>query len=239
MKSFLKFLLLISFVAFMLDLVHMLYHLSDQPALWNVDGVPFKLAMKAVFFLIPVTLLTFQKKWTRLLLFLFFLLPSSSYWVYASSGCENAKELMGKSGIARDASENWAGKIKVQPPTSSFPSDMDKITWWGEFKPFEFWHSPEFKAVWIDPEGRPAAEQTFRGKKCSLAKTTVYAKQQPRGEFKDGIWSVLVTCDDYLIDKQNFAVLPVGGPPSRNPQDQTQSPKDEGVMIWAGDAVKD
>lgn len=234
----LQFLLLVSALAFGLDLFHMSYHLTAEPSLWQLPGVPSKFLSKCLAFLIPTILLLKQKVWRRwLVLLLLFLGAAPFKMVYAAStSCQHARELLSKSGVAHDASENLFGQIKVKPPYGSFPQDMDKITWWGKFRPFEFWESPEFEAVWINPQGQEVTKQKFRGKKCSLAKTSIQGESQPRGEFQGGMWNVIVTCDDYLIDKQTFAVLPAGSPSSA--ADSPQS-GDGGAMIWAKDKIKD
>lgn len=240
MRKVLYFLLGISLIAFGLDWVHMIYHIADEPVLIQVEGVPAKLAVKSVLFLAVLAFLIFRKRWTRLLGFslLLFLAQSSTAPAFARpTGCQHARELLDKSGTARDASENLFGQVKTQPPYGSFPSDMDKISWWGTFKPFEFWESPEFQAVWLNPQGQEVAQQKFRGNKCRLAKTTLRGEDQPRGEFQGGMWKVIVTCDDYLIDQQAFAVLPSGGAAPQagdTPGRSNQQP----AMIWAKDAVE-
>ncbi len=130
--------------------------------------------------------------------------------------------------------EDFMGNIKLSPPYGSFPTDMDRITWWGEFKPFEFWESPDFQAVWINPYGEEIARQNFKGHKCRLAKTTMLAQEQPRGEFQGGMWKVFVTCGDQVIDQQQFAVLSPRG--IVKPSDM-KPPKKESAMIWVGNAL--
>lgn len=215
----------------------MLYHLADEPTLFHVEGVAAKLGIKLLTFSIPVILWMFRRRWLAwLLIFCFFeILSPIGGTIYAATDCEHARKLLDKSGIARDASENLFGQVRLKPPYGSFPPDMDKITWWGEFKPFEFWESPEFEAVWINPQGQEAGRRKFRGNKCRLAKDTIRAENQPRGEFQPGMWNVIVTCKDYLIDKQAFAVLPAAG--SRTGPDTPSRPQ-ESAMIWAKDAVE-
>ena len=125
-------------------------------------------------------------------------------------GVPAKRELVEKTGIARDAREIFFGGLKIDPPTGSFPSGMDKISWWGSFKPFEFWEIPEFQAAWINPQGEEVVRQKFRGSKCRLAKTTVRGENQLRGEFQGGIW----------------------------PDAPAPAKKEEGRIIWAGDAIK-
>lgn len=237
MKKILTGLLIISCLAFAADLFHMTYHLTKDSSLWNVSGVPLKYAVKVMMILIPFTLLIFRKAWLRfLLLVLVFTASHSPYgWTFWSSGCERAREMLEKSGAARDAKENFLGRIKVQPPHGSFPQEMDKISWWGKFKPFEFWQSPNFHAAWIDPEGNEVMRREFKGEHCALAKTTIQGDEQPKGQFKPGIWKVIVTCDDYLVDRQTFAVVPSGASPPLAGESGKAS--QDSMMIWAKDKV--
>lgn len=230
--------LIVSLFAFGLDLVHMIYHIFNEPVLLKIHGVVWKLLAKFFCFLIPVFLLIHRRHWLRGLLFFcsFSLTPLP---VFAYSSCQHARELLDRSGIARDASENLFGQIKLKPPYGSFPVDMDKITWWGDFKPFEFWQSPEFQAAWINPRGQEVLRQRFRGTKCRLAKTSLQGEKQPSGEFEEGIWSVVVTCEDYLISKQNFAVLPLQPSPSKTQSEESRpASRPEALTIWAKDAVR-
>lgn len=214
----------------------MVFHLAGESRLWQIDGVRGKLGIKISLAIAPVLLLFAKKIWFRRIILLVLTVPLFVSSAEAATRCQHARELLDRSGTARDADENIFGKVKTKPPYGTFPSDMDKITWWGEFKPFEFWESPKFEAVWIKPDGEEAARQKFRGNKCRLAKTQLKAKDQPRGEFQPGLWSVVVTCDDYLIDKQSFGVLPVGGGAWTGP-DQAAAAKEEPVTIWAKDEV--
>lgn len=240
-RMFLLGVLTLSALAFSLDLFHMIYHLLAEPALFHIDGILPKLALKVTFLLLPLVFLFSRKQWQILRNLFFF----SSLWLsFLESpawalppGCKHARELLDQSGVARDAHENFLGQVKIDPPTGTFPSDMDKISWWGEFKPFEFWESPQFQAAWINPQGEESTRQKFRGNKCRLAKDTVRAENQPRGEFQPGMWNVIVTCEDYVIDQKSFAVLPAGGSLARS-QDGAQK-KQEPAMIWAKDAVND
>ncbi len=211
----------------------MLYHIMDEPTLLEIAGVPEKFSMKLIFAVLPAVLL-FCRQWMAWVVFLFLFVPPQAF--ARGTDCQHARELLDQSGVARDADENLFGKVKVQPPRGSFPSDMDQITWWGVFRPFEFWESPKFEAVWINPQGQEAARHSFRGNKCRLAKDSIRAESQPRGEYPGGMWSVIVTCDDYLIDKQTFAVLPAGGNARPTGPDSPGHPS-ETAMIWAKDAV--
>lgn len=215
----------------------MTYHLTQDPSLWKVSGVPLKYAIKVLIILIPTALLLFRKSWQRLILMVFIftaMVPSESF-AFLTSGCKQAREMLKESGTARDAKENFFGRIKVQPPHGSFPQEMDKISWWGKFKPFEFWQSPKFQAAWIDPEGKEVLKQEFKGEHCALAKTSMAGEAQPQGLFKPGMWKVIVTCDDYVIDRQTFAVVPTGAPPPLSGENQKTS--QEPLMIWAKDKV--
>jgi hypothetical protein len=237
-KYFLLGLLAFSFLAFSADLFHMSYHLSKDSTLWSIAGVPLKLTAKILMATVPLFLLLFQGTWSRFLLFFFIFAAAAPSFAHARllpSGCQNAREMMEKSGAARDAKENFFGRIKVEPPTGTFPQEMDKITWWGKFKPFEFWQSPKFQAAWIDPEGKEVMRQEFKGQHCALAKTTVKGEQQPNGQFKAGMWKVIITCEDYLIDRQTFAIMPTGQAAPLS-GDQSQQSK-ESMMIWAKDKV--
>ncbi len=237
MKKILCGLLALSLAAFAVDLGHMLYHLWEEPALWRVEDVPLKFLFKVIIFLIPLTLLFFKSAWTQLLLVLFVLFSaqSSAQAAWTRPACEHARELLEQAGTARDAKEDFLGRVKRDPPYGTFPSDMDQISWWGTFKPFEFWQSPEFQAVWINPEGAEVARQTFRGNKCRLAKTTIQAKDQPRGEFPPGMWKVIVTCEDYVIDRRPFAVLPAK---SMSDGSDNGAAQGEQAMIWAQDLLE-
>ena len=238
-RRLLQSLLVVSLAAFACDLFHMGYHLAVEPLLWRIPGVPGKLALKFFCLMIPLMLLVKRRIWLAWLLLFFLFNPGTPDSWAASRACQHARELLKKSGMARDAKENLFGQIKLSPPYGSFPPDMDKLTWWGQFQPFEFWESPEFQAVWIDPSGREAARQEFRPGKCELAKTSIQAKQEPRGEFTQGMWNVIVTCEDYLVDKQNFAVLPSESSPVPAGGGQDSSGKSkEDAMIWARDEVK-
>lgn len=137
---------------------------------------------------------------------------------------------MTDSGMARDAKEDFLGRVRIKPPRGTFPPEMDKVTWWGTFKPFEFWGSPEFEAVWINPEGRTVERQTFRAGKCALAKTTLNVEKIPPGKLEPGMWRAVVTCGDVTIDNHPFAV--VGSSAASR---DAKAGEDQGMMIWADD----
>jgi hypothetical protein len=238
MKKALQILLAVSFLAFALDFLHFVFHLLQEPALWQFSGVPQKFFMKALFFLIPAFLFIQRKFWLSwLAVFLMLLTTFGAAEAFAkgSGGCKDAQQLLDQSGIARDASENFFGHVKRKPPYGSFPSDMDKITWWGVFQPFEFWEEPEFQAIWINPSGQEVARQKFHGTKCRLAKSSLRGEDMPQGEFQEGMWKVIVTCENDLIDQQSFAVLPLGRTPPKGPDAQSQGR--QATMIWAKDLL--
>lgn len=241
MRSLLFVLLGIAVLAFSADLFHMTYHLQKDNALWSVPGVGFKYAAKWFLVLVPLALLIGRKAWLRFLLLILMLMAcqapeSLAFW---SSGCKQAPQMMEKSGIARNAKESFFGRIKLQQPRADFfhyyafiglfPKKMDKITWWGKFKPFEFWQRPKFQAVWFDPSGKEVLKQEFKGNHCVLAKSTALAEQQPQGMFTPGVWKIKVTCDEYLVDQQTIAVLPTAS--------IAENQKSSEMMIWAKDKV--
>ena len=209
-KRLLRILVFSAFFIVALDLFHLLFHLTQEPGLWKLEGIRSKIMTK----LIPFPL-----------------------YAGRSDDCRQARELLDQSGTARDAKETLFGDIKKMPPYGSFSSESDQITWWGVFEPFEVWNNPEFQAAWINPRGEEVARQNFHGSHCRLAKTTLSAQNQPRGMFEGGMWQVMVTCQDYLIDKQTFAVVPEGGNPQQKGSDTARSPS-ETAMIWAEDSVK-
>ena len=144
------------------------------------------------------------------------------------AACERAREYMTESGVARDAKENFLGRLKITPPRGSFPPEMDKVTWWGTFKPFEFWESPKFQAVWMNPRGEPVEREEFRGGKCQLAKATLPVERLSQRRLEPGMWRVIVSCDDVVVDNHPFPVIGSSSSPDAN---------DSGIMIWA-DEVK-
>ncbi len=225
--------LMIAAFCFGFDLYHFAHHLHHDSSLLGLPGVSFKLVWKgALVSLTAALLLTLlTRRIFAALLGAGILLVAwqplgNAAMTYES--CERARDYLKERGIARDAKENFFGQLKITPPRSSFPPEMDKVTWWGAFKPFEFWESPEFQAVWINPQGGIVERQTFRGGPCALAKTTLRVSQFPRGMLEPGMWRVIVSCQDVVIDNHPFAVI-----------GQTQAGPDagdgQGVMIWADD----
>lgn len=239
MRQLLVGLLVLSLAAFTGDLFHWFYHLFESPRLWTIEGVPIKTIAKVASFLLPLFLLVCRRHWQRWLL-LFFIgvgafLSAGQISAQAASGCKQAPELFERSGVARDASENLFGKIKLTSPYGSFPPEMDKITWWGEFQPFEFWENPVFEATWINPHGKTVAKQKFRGNKCKLAKTTLYGRDQSRGQFEAGLWNVVISCEGQRIDQQSFVVLP---PAEAAPGAPDVSSGKETAVIWVDEELK-
>lgn len=241
MTKILLALLWISFFCFWFDLFHMVFHLSKQPALWKISGVGLKLLLKGVLFAVPLSFLLTRKKWTAVLTVLIFLggpvRAEAAFWdLNNKTACQSAREMLEDSGTARDAKENLFGAIKLEPPQEKFPRDADKVTWWGKFQPFEFWKSPEFTAAWLNPQGQEVARQNFKGAHCALAKSTLPAPGLPRGEFQPGIWKVIVTCEDYLIDQRYFEVQ---GPriPYQNPPPDLKAGNTQPITIWAKEKV--
>ena len=230
-KNKLTFILLfLAIICFGYDLYHFSHHLGHDPTLIDLKGVRPKLAWKAFLFFGTLTLLIFSKKF-RLLTITIFMVSLGGLNASAGRGseaCETARELMQESGIARDAKEDFFGRLKITPPRSSFPPEMDKITWWGSFKPFEFWESPQFQAVWINPRGESVNRSSFRGGQCQLAKTTLKMNQLPQGRLEPGIWRVIVSCGDVVMDNHPFAVMG-----SNRSSGERGSVQDSGMMIWA------
>ena len=132
--------------------------------------------------------------------------------------------------MARDAKENFLGQLKITPPRSSFPPEMDKVTWWGTFKPFEFWESPTLEATWINPHGESVSHSSFRGGKCQLAKTTLKVSQLPQGRLAPGTWRVVIRCDEVMIDNHPFPVVGSNGEDA-----DSDIRAKSGIMIWADD----
>jgi len=228
-----RLLLLIALVCFGFDLLHFASHLRHDPTLLGLSGVPLALAWKGGLFLGVLALSIFSRK---MFVFVFGLLLTFSQGGTQNLGaagkgvCERAREFMEESGIARDAKENFLGRVKITPPRSSFPPEMDKITWWGTIKPFEFWERPPLEATWINPAQEPVHRIPFRGGACKLAKATLKVSGLPQGRLEPGVWRVVVSCEEEVIDNHPFAVI---APPS-SPQDRGRG-KDSGVMIWAED----
>lgn len=222
-------LLLLALVSFGGDLFHFAHHLTHEPTLVKLPGVLPKLVWKSGFFLALLALAGLSlRQWTWGamvgILIGIHALPGSAAMTHES--CERAQKYLKNSGVARDAKENFLGRVKVTPPETIFPPEMDKVTWWGTFKPFEFWESPKFEAVWINPHGEPADRQIFRGGQCQLAKTTLSTSKLPRGRLEPGTWRVRVSCEDIVIDNHPFAVL---SPPPQAGDTAGGEP----IMIWA------
>jgi hypothetical protein len=210
----------------------MLYHLAGSPALAEVEGVARRAALKAGALMVPVALWLAGPVWRRWLAVVFLAGAGASAAVAAPDDCKHAAALLKTAGVSRDAKENFLGKVKIEPPHGSFPEEMDRITWWGKFEPFELWGQPEMEAVWIAPGGREVARQKLRGKKCSLAKTAIKGADRPFGKFEAGIWEVAVQCGETPIDRRRFAVMSPVDPPA-----QAAGDAPGGMMIWAGDAL--
>lgn len=225
-------LLVVAALCFGLDLYHFSHHLGHDPGLIDLEGVRLKIAWKAFWFLGTLALLIFSKR-LRFLGIVILMTGFGGFEAWARPGnevCERAREFMQESGMARDAKENFLGRLKITPPRSSFPPEMDKVSWWGTFKPFEFWQSPEFEAVWINPEGLAVNRSSFRGGHCQLAKTTLKVNELPQRRLEPGMWRVIISCGDVVIDNHPFAVI--GSTPSSG---EGRDAKDSGVMIWADD----
>lgn len=114
-------------------------------------------------------------------------------------------EFLLRSGVAFDASEDLLGIIHIEEPKSFFKPDTEQVSWWGEFKPFKTWGSPELTAEWHNPRGEVVARQEFKGSVCRLAKTTLSAAglnlQQNQGQ-----WRVNVYMKGELLDSKVFYI---------------------------------
>ena len=215
--------LILALACFGFDLYHFVHHLHHDPTLWKMEGARIKLAWKIALVLFPILLLIGRKTFGLLAIFTFgFILPA--FAGPSREDCLEAREYLTESGMARDAKENLLGKLKITPPRGNFPPEMDKVTWWGTFKPFEFWRSPEFEAVWVNPAGQPVKRSSFRGGQCQLAKTTLKVNELPTRRLEPGMWQVVVSCADSVIDRHPFPVTGSSGGDSKN-----------GIMIWADD----
>jgi len=229
------FFLLLALISFGLDLFYFTHHLSHEGALLELAGVWQKLVWKTGWVVLVGGLLALEMKrvaWFVAIGLWLSLGENPGFSAMTHESCERAKEFMKESGLARDAKENFFGRLKIKPPRSSFPPEMDKVTWWGTFKPFEFWESPKFEAAWISPQGQEAGRGSFRGNRCQLAKTSLDVTQLPQGRLEPGMWRVIVTCEDVVIDNHPFPVIGSGSSP------QDAGGREGGVMIWA-DGVDD
>lgn len=222
----------IALVSFGFDLFHFSRHLGHDRTLLGLPGVALKLVWKGTLFLLTFVLLILSVRRFVFLLALALAFGSGGKHTFAASyeTCERAREWMKESGIARDAKEDFFGRLQIKPPRSSFPPEMDQVTWWGTFKPFEFWESPEFEATWINPRGEAVEHQVFRGGRCQLAKTTLPVEKLPQGRLEAGMWRVVVACQGVMIDNHPFAVI--GSPVSSLDGGGSEG---SAVMIWADD----
>ena len=220
----------LALVCFGLDLVHFTHHLRHDPSLLALPGVAGKILWKSLLCLTVFFLLGFSRQMLLLAGFLF-LFPSAETALGAATHetCERARDLMTDSGMARDAKEDFLGRLKIKPPRGTFPPEMDKVTWWGTFKPFEFWGNPELEALWINPGGQPVERQSFRAGRCELAKTSLKVEGLPQKRLQAGMWRVIVSCQDVVIDNHPFAVV------GSSPGSPDAKGGDSGMMIWADD----
>lgn len=222
--------LILALIFFGFDLFHFVRHLGHDPDLWTLPGVSLKLIWKILLCLILLLLIRFSYHLVFPCIgFFLFASPVDAFAVPSRDPCGRARELMTDSGTARDAKEDFLGRVKIKPPRSPFPSEMDKVTWWGTFKPFEFWGSPEFQAVWINPQGRRVASQNFRGGKCILAKTALNVENLPTRTLEPGMWRVIVSCKEVVIDNRPFAVVGSGISTADSGE------RGQEVMIWVDD----
>ncbi len=122
------------------------------------------------------------------------------------SDCEQARKHMTRSGMAEDAKESfWGGKVTPKNSRTEFSPDDEKITWWGEFKPFESWGYMETDVRWVDPEGRVVSRAKVQGGHCRMAKASFSPRELP-GRMIDGMWLVSVGCPENPIDVKQFLV---------------------------------
>lgn len=216
------------------DLYHFSHHLRHDPALLELEGVRVKMAWKIGLFLGTALLLIFSGRFLSLLIVMAFCLEPFALAAMTRESCERAKEFMKESGVARDAKENFFGRLKIKSPRTTFPPEMDKVTWWGTFKPFEFWESPELEATWINPRGETISRAPFRGGHCQLAKTTLPIDRLPQKRLEPGMWRVIVNCEDVVIDNHPFAVIG-----SSSPSPDAARGEDSAMMIWADGVNKE
>ncbi len=216
-------LILVALGCFGFDLFHFTHHLRHDASLLKLPGVKEKIIWKVILVALAFfILITSKQNLTALVITLCFLsigiLPA--FAGPSREDCERAREYLTDSGVARDAKEGFFGNLKVTGPRATFPSEMDKVTWWGNFKPFEYWQSPEFQAVWINPEGSTVRQSSFRGGQCALGKTTLKMSELPNHELDAGVWRVIVTCGDTVIDNHPFTVI---GPSITSVDSETKS----------------
>lgn len=122
------------------------------------------------------------------------------------SDCAQARRHMTRSGMAEDAKESlWGGKVKPKNSRMEFSPDDEKITWWGEFKPFESWGRMETDVRWVDPQGRVVKRERIKGGKCRMVKASFSPREIP-GRMIDGVWVVSVGCEDDPVDVKRFLV---------------------------------
>lgn len=125
-------------------------------------------------------------------------------------------EYLLRSGVAYDASEDLLGIIQITEPKSFFKPETDQVTWWGEFKPFKTWGTPELEAKWYDPAGRLITTQNFKGSVCRLAKTTLKTADLNL-EQNQGRWRVDISMKGKPIDSKHFYIFsPKSGQPVQN-----------------------
>ena len=134
-------------------------------------------------------------------------------------------EFLLRSGVAYDAREDWLGTIHITEPKSFFKPETNQVTWWGEFKPFKTWGTPELVAKWYDPEGRLISTQNFKGGVCRLAKATLKTADLNL-EQNQGRWRVDISMQGKPIDSKSFYIFsPESGPPaSSQPSITVQMP---------------
>ena len=120
--------------------------------------------------------------------------------------CDQARSYLARSGLATDATESfWGGKVKPDEPRNEFSPNDEKVTWWGEFKPFESWGRMETDARWIDPYGRVVKQDKVEGGHCRMMKASLSPRQLPF-RMVDGVWLVAIGCADNPIDVKRFVV---------------------------------
>ncbi len=120
--------------------------------------------------------------------------------------CSDARTHLTRSGLATDAKESfWGGKVKPQDSRNEFSSDDEKITWWGEFQPFETWTRMETEVRWVDPYGRVVKQSRVQGGECRMMKASLSPRDLPF-RMVEGVWLVQVGCMQDPIDVKRFLV---------------------------------